>query len=243
VIAATFVVGSVAAASAPSRPNVSARSPIPFKVGNRWSYRIAYADPVGTVIYTQKVTKIAPGEDDVEVTLDTSYHFENGSQPDFAFDVLYGVKPSGALTVPLNAFAIGDVRFLNRGTSGAVVWPSLPGIRAGKRSTGDFSATIEVPQVGQVNADYHYDISGGGTDAVTVEAGSFPHAALMNVTIDITTDIPAAGPIEQTVTARLWFAKGVGLLLHEAQGGTAPGTVTELVSTNVKPGNRARSRS
>lgn len=219
----------------PTGGKVSRKSPIPFKIGNRWTYRIEYADPVGTVIYEQKVTDIEPGKDDTEVVVDTSYHFENGSQPDFAFDVRYGVAPNGALSVPINAFSIGDVRFLNRGTAGGVVWPSLPGIRAGKRKTGEFTATIDVPEVGQIDALYRYDISGAGPDAVDVEAGSFPDAVLMNVTMDITSDVPVAGPITQRVTARIWFAKGVGLLLHEAQGGIAAGTVTELFSTNVKP--------
>ena len=69
---------------------------------------------------------------------------------------------------------------------------------------------------------------------MTVEAGAFPDAARMDVRIDITAETPAV-PIDQTVTSQIWFAEGVGLLLNEAQGGAGPGTVTELISTNVTP--------
>ena len=103
------------------------------------------------------------------------------------------------------------------------MWPSLPGIRSGERKKGEFSATITGGAVGEVKADYRYDIKGAGEDPVTVEAGEFPDAVLMNVHIDITIHTAAAGPVEQTVTAQIWFAEGVGLLLHEAQGGASPG--------------------
>jgi hypothetical protein len=210
-------------------------SPIPFEIGNRWEYRIEYADPVGTVIYTQEVTDIEAGEDGDDATLRVDYRFINQSQPDFGFDIRYTVHPDGALSVPITAFAIGDVNFVNSGTQGALVWPSLPGIRDGDRKQGEFSATITGPEIGEVNADYRYDITGAGNDDVTVEAGSFPDAALMDVRIDITIHTPVGGPVEQHVTAQIWFAEGVGLVRHDAQGGVDPGTVTELISTNVHP--------
>ena len=214
---------------------VNRESPIPFAVGNRWEYRIEYADPVGPVIYAQQVKAIEPADDGDKVTVRVDYHFLNASQPDFGFDIFYVVHPDGALSVPVTSFAIGDVRFVNSGTQGALVWPSLPGIWAGDRKQGEFSATITTPSVGEVKADYRYDISGAGEEDVNVEAGSFPDAALMDVHIDITIHTPVAGPIAQTVTAKIRFAKGVGLVLHEAQGGSGPGTVTELISTNVRP--------
>ena len=214
---------------------VNPDSPIPFAVGNKWKYRIEYAEPVGTTIYTQEVKAIEPTADGEKATLRVDYHFLNKNQPDFGFDIFYIVHPDGALSVPFTAFGIGDVKFVNSGTEGELVWPSLPGIRSGDHKLGEFSATITGGEVGEVKADYRYDIKGGGDDPVTVEAGEFPDAARMDVHIDITIHTAAAGPIEQTVTAKIWFAEGVGLLLHEAQGGGSPGTVTELISTNVSP--------
>ena len=210
-------------------------SPIPFAVGNQWEYRIEYAEPIGTTIYSQEVTAIEPTKDGDKATLRVDYHFLNKNQPDFGFDIFYTVHPDGALSVPLTAFGIGDVNFVNSGTKGELVWPSLPGIRSGDRKKGAFSATITGGAVGEVNADYRYDIKGAGNDPKTVEAGDFPDAVRMDVKIDITIQTAAGGPIKQTVTAQIWFAEGVGLLQHEAQGGASSGTVTELISTNVSP--------
>jgi hypothetical protein len=215
--------------------SVNPDSPIPFAVGNQWKYRIEYAEPIGTTIYTQEVKAIEPTADGDKATLRVDYHFLNKNQPDFGFDIFYTVHPDGALSVPFTAFGIADVNFVNSGSKGELVWPSLPGIRSGDRKQGEFSATITGGAAGEVDADYRYDIKGAGDDPKTVEAGEFPDAVRMDLTFDITIQTAAGGPIEQTVTTKIWFAEGVGLLQHEAQGGISSGTVTELVSTNVSP--------
>jgi hypothetical protein len=215
--------------------SVNPDSPIPFAVGNQWKYRIEYAEPIGTTIYTQEVTAIEPTADGEKATVRVDYHFLNENQPDFGFDTFYTVHPDGALSAPYTAFGIGDVNLVNSGTEGELVWPSLPGIRSGDRKKGEFSATITGGAAGDIKADYRYDITGAGADPKTVEAGEFPDAVRMDLTFDITIHTAAAGPIEQTVTTKMWFAEGIGLLQHESQGGASAGTVTELVSTNVSP--------
>ena len=100
--------------------SVNPDSPIPFAVGNQWEYRIEYAEPIGTTIYTQEVKAIEPTAEGDKATLRVDYRFLNKNQPDFGFDIFYTVHPDGAniLSVPFTAFGIGDVNFVNSGTKG-----------------------------------------------------------------------------------------------------------------------------
>jgi hypothetical protein len=206
---------------------------IPVAVGNQWTYKIDYPGSVGTVTQTQEITAVEPVQDGTAVTFANNFHYDDGSQPDFAFDLEYTFHSDGSISVPYNAFTVGETQFASTSTEG-VVWPSYPELVAGATHQGEATGQFTQPGLGKIEAAYAYTSKGAGTQSVTVPAGSYQDAAVMTIDLDITVADSPAGPLDLPITLKSWFAEGVGMVKQEVGGDFMPGTELALIDAKLQ---------
>jgi hypothetical protein len=214
---------------------ISGDALIPAEVGNQWVYRLEYPPPVGAVTLTEEVTNVEESGDAPVVTVNRLFHYDDGSQPDFDIDIRYTYNPDGSISLPANSFFVSGDTFESSGTEGEVAWlPYDELVAGGAPVTGSATGSISLGDGGTVDAEYTYTVSGGGAEDVTVPAGTYTGAAVMNLELNATATSSPAGPLTIAISMKMWFVKGIGLVKQEVAGGDfLPGTVQELVETNV----------
>lgn len=201
----------------------------PVALGNTWTYRMNYPDPVGVITETEEMTAVTPEGDDVRVTIERSFHYENGSSPDFSDSVEYIFHADGSLSVPYQSIpdnSGADVEIHD----GELVWPTTAEFEAGTPKTGVINLTVTA---GGASFDQviNFTITGQGVESVTVPAGTYEARKLLQ---SMRVSIPSAGVNDLPIDATVWLAEGVGQVKSEVPdllGSGSPITVELLEFT------------
>jgi hypothetical protein len=202
----------------------------PVAVGNTWVYRVDYGSALGlgVVTDTEQMTKVRQVATGTRVTIERTFHYQNGRYPDFTSTVDYVFHKNGSLTVP---FQNG---IQTRGTtitvkSGSIVWPTPQTLESGHESTGHIRASIK--SAGQtINADVLVAVRGAGPASVRVPAGSFPRARILHQ--DLVETISRIST-RITIKTTTYLVEGVGMVKSTVDSGL-PGSggavTTKLIS-------------
>lgn len=198
----------------------------PVGLGNTWVYRMNYGEPVGEVTETEVMTAVTPEGDDVRVTIERSFHYENGSQPDFTDSVEYIFHPDGSVSVPYQSMSTAGAETVIH--DGQMEWPSTAEFEAGTEKTGVINLTTTI-EGSSFDQSVQFSIRGDGIEPVTVPAGTFEARKLLQ---SMLVSIPSAGVDALPINATVWLAEGVGQVRSEVPDLLGSGTpvVVELLS-------------
>jgi hypothetical protein len=188
------------ASSAGSTSVVAADSlPFPIAVGNTWKY----TDTNGTTVNTiAAVTPVSGGQ---QVTMDgtiTTLGTTSSSTGYFVF------HPDGSITYPFNQFNTGSSTAKVTLLSGTVMFPSASALASGQVSHSALKIQFTSAGVTQ-NVTANITVKGGGTQTVTVPAGTYT-ANVVDMTMSETVEGIAVNTEVMT-----WFANGVGPVKSE----------------------------
>jgi hypothetical protein len=202
-----------------SGTSTTAGSPLfPIAVGEKW----VYADHLGslgssTTVNTIKAIKPASGGNLVTMT-----DRENIDGTPKNTKLTYMFYSDGSIGVPFTELNGGKVTI----KSGSIVWPSAAAIASGQSHTSVLA--ISIKEDGQViNEKVHVTVKGGGTQTVTVPAGTY-HATVVDQTQAETFDGDHI-----SIQVRTWLAPNVGPVKSEIVSKSSTGVpqvVEELKS-------------
>lgn len=219
-------------ASAPAEDFSDISVYYPVVLGNSWTYRMTLPEPVGIVTETETMSAITPEGDGVRATIDRSFHYENGTLPDFSDSVDYIFHGDGSITVPYQSLpdASGSTVTVS---GGEMVWPTTEEFEAGTPKTGTLQ--VQVTSSGTViDQTITFSIAGAGVEDVTVPAGSYPGARklLQNMLISI----PSVGVTDLPINTTVWLAEGVGMVKSEVPDVLGLGGATTVELLEFTPG-------
>lgn len=172
----------------------------PVAVGEKW----VYASNLGvggssTVTNTIKAVKPVSGGD--LVTMTDANHIAGVTKPT---QVTYMFYSDGSIGVPFTQFEGGKVTI----KSGSIVWPSASEIASGQSHSSVLAISFKTS--GQtINEKVHVTVKGGGTQSVTVPAGTYQATV-----VDQTMAETVFGHRVNTMV-RTWLAPGVGPVQSE----------------------------
>jgi hypothetical protein len=172
----------------------------PIAVGEKW----VYADHLGslgssTTVNTIKAVKPASGGNLVTMT-----DSENIDGTPKTTKLTYMFYSDGSIGVPFTELSGGKVRI----KSGSIVWPSAATIASGQSHTSVLA--ISIKEDGQVlNEKVHVTVKGGGTQTVTVPAGTY------NATVVDQTEAETFLGHHVSIELRTWLAPNVGPVKSE----------------------------
>ena len=199
----------------------------PVAEGNEWVYTMTYPEPIGIVTETETMTAVTTdGDGGAEVTIARSFHYENGSTPDFSDEVTYLFHADGSIEVPYQSIPSSDAGAVVTITSGTMVWPNDEEFEAGTVKSGDITATVES---GGLSFDQviHFEVSGAGEEAVSVPFGDVTARKLVQ---SLVVSIAEYG-VEVPISATSWLQADVGLVRTEIPDLVSGAPITvELVS-------------
>jgi hypothetical protein len=200
-----------------SSTTAAGSSLFPIAVGEKW----VYADHLGSLgsdrtVNTIKAVKPVSGGDLVTMTNAT----DTAGAPAKPTKMTYMFYSNGSIGVPFTELSGGKVTI----KSGSIVWPPASVLASGQAHTSVLAISVKTD--GQVlNEKVHVTVKGGGTQSVTVPAGSY-HASIVDETMAETIYGHAL-----SFEVRTWLAPGVGPVKSEIVGDTdVPHTVEELKS-------------
>ncbi|MEP6479226.1 MAG: hypothetical protein ABJB03_07535 [Rhodoglobus sp.] len=228
--AATPPVDVASNSPAPSASSVAGQYPdlsvyYPVGLGNTWVYSIDFGSAGGLVTDTEVMSKIVPDDGGQRVTIDRTFHYEDGSQADLVDSVDYIFMSDGSLSVPFQSVPTGAGVVTVK--SGTMVWPTVAEFEAGTAKTGTIEASVAA---GGATTDETVDFSihGAGTESTTVTAGTYTARKLAQ---DLTISIPALGVSGIAISATTWLAEGVGPVRTEIPDIVGGGAIVQqLVS-------------
>jgi hypothetical protein len=216
--------GSSSPAAGASSPAAGGTSPagaqtttfFPVGVDNTWVYRTTTAGRPGSDL-TNKMTAVSPVAGGQQVTMSVA---AGTAAP---ATVTYVFHSDGSITVPMTQFGNKAVQL----TLGTITWPSQAQLATRQPVTAPIAYTVTVG--GKVTRETaHVTVSGGGTQAVTVPAGTY-QAQVINEAF-----AQNVAGLTVKFTLQTWVANGVGpvklALGHTGAGGSVPATVEELKS-------------
>jgi hypothetical protein len=169
--------------------------PFPVEVGDTWVYR-ASSSSIAPSTVTDKILGVKNTSQGVQVT--ESYSNSNSSKFDGNLTWLF--HPNGTITYPITEdLGIKIIR-----SSGAFILPSATEVASGKAYHSTLSLTFALD-----GKDYtevaHITMRGAGTQTVTVPAGTFKNAIVLDSTFDM-----ALEGVSFDMQMKFWIAKGVG---------------------------------
>lgn len=203
----------------------------PVAEGNTWVYSIDYGNG-STVTDTEVMAKVVPEGDGARVTIERTFVWDDGSQPELKDSVDYVFGSDGSLTVPFQSIpsAGGSTVTVQSGT---MAWPTNSEFEAGTAKTGTIQASVETS--GQTFAEtVGFTITGAGVEDVTVPAGSYS-ARKLNQALVIS--LPDLGVEGLTVNAVTWLAEGVGPVRTEVPDTIGGGATIVQVLLSFTPGS------
>jgi hypothetical protein len=200
--------GSSPSGSAGGSTSATGSTLFPIAVGERW----VYASHVGiggtsTVVNAIKAVKPVSGGSLVTMS-DTS---DIAGVPKTTH-LTYMFYSDGSIGVPFTQLEGGKVTI----KSGSIVWPSASEIASGQSHSSVLVISIKTD--GQtINERVHVTIKGGGTQSVTVPAGTY-QATVLNQTM-------AESVLGHRVNTmvRTWLAPGIGPVQSEVVGSSGEG--------------------
>jgi hypothetical protein len=200
----------------------SASLPFPTTPGDAW----IYSNTNGTTSENKivSVTQVSSGQ---QVLMDDTFK-DNGTTTNSSYS--YIVEPNGDITLPFNEFDSSESGVSVKLVSGGLYWPSAAELATGQAHHS--TLTIQFTVAGKTETvATHITATGGGTQSVTVPAGTYS-ATVVNMLesekfdgINVSTDI------------KTWLASGVGPVQSEivsVDGSTQNITSKEELTSFVK---------
>ena len=200
--------GSGSSGSAGGSTSATGSTLFPIAVGERW----VYTSHVGiggtsTVVNAIKAVKPVSGGDLVTMTDDS--HIAGVTRPT---QVTYMFYSDGSIGVPFTQLEGGKVTI----KSGSIVWPSAAEIASGQSHSSVLAISFKAGGHA-INEKVHVTIKGGGTQSVTVPAGTYQATV-----VDQTMAETVLGHRVNTVV-RTWLAPGIGPVQSEVTGSSGEG--------------------
>ena len=185
----------------------TATVPFPVGVGDTWRYRTTDGRTVNRII------AVTPASGGQQVTMRSAITNLGSTTHDTAY---YVVNSDGSISLPFSQFDTSNSGASVKLISGSIFWPPADQLSSGKAYHDVLK--IEFSEDGTTqNVTAHVTVRGGGTQSVTVPAGTY-NADVVNMTMAETIE-----GISVSSVVRTWLAPGVGpvqseVILHE--GGT-----------------------
>jgi hypothetical protein len=185
----------------------TATVPFPVGVGDTWRYKTTYGRTVN------RMTAVTPVSGGQQVTMRSAITSLGTTTHDTAF---YVVHSDGSISLPFSQFDTNSSGPSVKLISGSIFWPPADQLSSG-RAYHD-ALKIEFSENGmEQNVTAHVTVRGGGTQSVTVPAGTY-NADVVSMTMSETVEGISVSSVVKT-----WLAPGVGpvqseVILHE--GGT-----------------------
>jgi hypothetical protein len=189
----------------------------PITVGDTWVYDDTLAGhQSGTT--TNMITAAVPDSAGQRVTIKT--HSDITGLPTTPTTLTYQFNSDGSIEVPYAQVGNNTVTI----KSGGIVWPPRAQLATGQPHTS--TLVLQIKAAGHnVTVNAHVTVKGGGTQSVTVPAGTY-QATVVEETIS-----EQVAGIAVSIEVRTWLANGVGPVKSVAS--TKSGSVSEIVSTEV----------
>lgn len=189
----------------------------PTTVGNTWVYNDTIAGhQSGTT--TNMIAAVAPDSAGQRVTIKT--HSDITGLPTTPTTLTYQFNSDGSIEVPYAQVGNSTVTI----KSGGIVWPPRAQLATGQPHTSTLVLQIKVAGR-HVTVHAHVTVKGGGTQSVTVPAGTY-QATVIEETIS-----EQVSGISVSIEVRTWLANGVGPVKSVAS--TKSGSVGQIVSTEM----------
>ncbi len=215
------------ASSAPAAGGTSASAPqgsggagtdlFPAAVGDTWVYDVTIVN-FGHGTTTNKVASVVPVAAGQRVTITSRTQVPK--LPSAPTTLIYVIHPDGTIAVPLAQVGNGVATL----RSGSIVWPSKAELDSGQPHTS--TLVLGITAAGRtLTVRAKVTVRGGGTQRVTVPAGTYTATVVDQAITEKVQGIPVR------VMIRTWLAPGVGPVKETAS--TTTGTVAEVVSTEV----------
>jgi hypothetical protein len=185
----------------------TATVPFPVGVGDVWRYKTTYGRTVN------RMTAVTPVSGGQQVTMRSAITSLGSTTHDTAF---YVVHSDGSISLPFSQFDTNSSGASVQLISGNIFWPPADQLSSGKAYHDALKIAFSDDGMKQ-NVTAHVTVRGGGTQSVTVPAGTY-NADVVNMTMSETIE-----GISVSSVVRTWLAPGVGpvkseVILHE--GGT-----------------------
>jgi hypothetical protein len=194
----------------------------PVAVGEKWVYA-DHLGPLGNSTTVNTVQAVKPVSGGHLVTMTNAAHIVG--VPRKPTTITYLFYSDGSIGVPFTQTGGSKVTI----RSGSIVWPPAAAIASGQSHTSTLS--VSVNSAGRtINEKVHVTVKGGGTQSVTVPAGTYQATV-----IDQTMAESVLGHAV-TIKVRTWLAPNVGPVKTEVTGisaaalGGGPLVVEELKS-------------
>jgi len=189
----------------------------PTTVGDTWVYNDTLAgQQSGTT--TNTIASATPDSAGERVEIKT--HSDIAGLPTTPTMLTYQFNADGSIKVPYAQVGGNTVTI----KSGGIVWPSRAQLATGQPHTS--TLLVQVKAAGhKISVRAHVTVKGGGTQSVSVPAGTYQATV-----VDETLSLQVAG-INVAVVVKTWLANGVGPVKSVAF--TKSGTVSEIASTEV----------
>ncbi|MBU1587858.1 MAG: hypothetical protein KKH51_07915 [Actinobacteria bacterium] len=202
----------------------------PVAEGNTWVYSIDYGTG-STVTDTEVMTKVVTEGDGVRATIERTFVWDDGSQPDVVSTVDYLFGADGSVQVPFQSIpsAGGTVTV----ESGTMLWPTTAQFEAGTPTTGSLTATVDTSDQ-SIAETIDFTITGAGAEDVTVPAGTYSARKLVQ---NLVISLPDLGVSGLSIDAVTWLADGVGPVRTEVPDTLGGGTTIVQVLLSFTPGS------
>jgi hypothetical protein len=189
---------------------VSADSlPFPIAVGNTWKYTDTDGATVGTTVDT--IAAVTPVADGQQVKMDGTISNPGLTSHSSAYFIFHS---DGSITYPFSQFNTSSSTTKVTLLSGTIMFPSASALAAGQVSHGTLKIQFTSSGVTR-DLTSHITVKGGGTQTVTVPAGTYS-ASVVQMTMSESIE-----GITVSTEVMTWFANGVGpvkseVILNEA---------------------------
>lgn len=188
----------------------------PTTVGDTWVYNDTLAgQQSGTT--TNAIASATPDSAGERVEIKT--HTDITGLPTTATTLTYQFNSDGSIKVPYAQ--VGNTVTIK---SGGILWPSRAQLATGQPQTSTLLVQVKVAGR-KISVRAHVTVKGGGTQSVSVPAGTYQATV-----VDETISLQLAG-ISVAVVVKTWLANGVGPVKIVAS--SKSGSVSEIASTEV----------
>jgi hypothetical protein len=177
----------------------TASVPFPIGVGDTWTYKTTY----GTTV--NRMTAVTPVSGGRQVTMSSAITSLGTTTHDTAY---YVVHSDGSISLPFSQFNTNSSTTSVKLISGNIFWPPADQLSSGQAYHD--ALKIEFSEGGiKQNITAHVTVRGGGTQSVTVPAGTY-NADIVNMTMSETFK-----GISVSTVVKTWLAPGVGPVKSE----------------------------
>jgi hypothetical protein len=204
--------------SSGSTTETTATVPFPVGVGDVWKYKTTYGRTVN------RMTAVTPVSGGQQVTMRSAITSLGSTSHTVAY---YIVHSDGSISLPFSQFDTNSSGASVQLISGNIFWPPASELSSGQAYHDALKIAFSDDGMKQ-NVTAHVTVRGGGTQSVTVPAGTYS-ADVVNMTM-----AEKIEGISVSSVVRTWLAPGVGpvkteVILHE---GTTDhvAAVDELIS-------------